>query len=476
METDGMKKEILYLKIAGIIEKQILNGTLRLGEKIPSIRTVQKVYNVSINTVRQAFLELESKSLIESVPKSGYFVSKASQRKFSLPSVIILDSLQKEKHPEDLFHKTFASSENTDITHFSLGLPEKTLLPIAKLNKSVAAVMRSLANGGVTYESVQGNLNFRRTVARWAFMLEGKITEDDVIATSGAMNGMFTCLMAVTKPGDKIAVESPAYFGILKMISAMGLEAVEIPSDPVTGLDLDALKKVLPTISACCFVVNFNNPMGTLMPDDNKKELVRMLTERDIPLIENDIFRNVYYGLERPKPCKAFDEAGIVMLVNSVSKTLAPGYRVGWIIPGKYKDKIIQQKLIQTISTPALYQETISHFLENGRYDHHLHTFRKTVHSNCLKLLQGIEDYFPDNTKVSQPAGGFMLWVELDKKIDTVQLFDIAIRQNISFAPGRMFTQYNQYNNCMRLNFAMNWNEKINADLKTLGQIVKDAY
>jgi DNA-binding transcriptional MocR family regulator len=469
-----MKKEVLYLKIAGIIEKQILNGTLRLGDKIPSIRNVQKVYNVSINTVRQAFLELESKSLIEPRPKSGYYVSRASQRKFSLPSVIILESLQKEKHAEDLFNKTFASSDNKDITHFSLGLPEKSLLPIAQLNKSVTAVMRTLANGGVTYESVQGNLNFRRTVARWAFMLEGKITEDDVIATCGAMNGMFTCLMAVTKPGDKVAIESPAYFGILKMISAMGLEAVEIPSDPATGLDLEALKKVLPTISACCFIVNFNNPMGTLMPDDHKKELVRMLTERDIHLIENDMFRTVYYGAERPKPCKAFDEAGIVMLVNSVSKTLAPGYRVGWIIPGKYKDKIIQQKLIQTLSTPAIYQETISHFLENGRYDHHLRTFRKTIQSNCQKLQQGIEDFFPDNTKVSEPQGGFMLWLELDEKIDTVKLYDMAIRQNISFAPGRMFTQYNQYNNCMRLNFAMEWNDKINKDLQTLGKIIKD--
>lgn len=469
-----MKKEILYLKIAGIIEQQILSGTLRLGDKLPSIRTLQKVYNVSINTVRQAFLELESKSLIEPRPKSGYYVSKASQRKFSLPSVIILESLQKEQYPEHLFLKTFASSENTDITHFSLGLPEKSLLPIAQLNKSVTTVMRSLANGGATYESVQGNLNFRRTVARWAFMLEGKVTEDDVIATSGAMNGMFTCLMAVTKPGDKVAVESPAYFGILKMINAMGLEAVEIPSDPSTGLDLEALKKVLPVISACCFVVNFNNPLGTLMPDDHKKELVKMLTEWDIPLVENDIFRNVYYGAERPKPCKAFDESGIVMLVNSISKTLAPGYRLGWIIPGKYKDKIIQQKLIQTLSTPALYQEAISHFLENGRYDHHLRTFRKIVQNNCLKLQQGIEDYFPDNTKVSQPEGGFMVWLELDKKIDTVKLFDMAIRRNITFAPGRMFTQYNQYNNCMRLNFAMEWTDKVNSDLKTLGEIASN--
>lgn len=468
-----MKKEVLYLKIARVIEEQILNGTLKLGEKLPSIRAVQKLYNVSINTAKQAFLELESKSLIEPRPKSGHFVSKTSQRKFALPSVSTLNTVQKERSSEELLKIVFDTLNDKNITQFSLGVPDQTLLPIAKLNKGVITAMRNLEDGGTNYETAQGNVNLRRTVAKWSLVLEGKLTEDDLVTTAGAMNAIFNCLKAVTSSGDTIAIESPAYFGIHQIIKSLGLKAIEIPTHPITGVDLEAVKKVLPQIKACYFISNFSNPLGSLMPDDHKKELVRMLTEFNIPLIEDDIYGNLYFGVSRPKPCKAFDEAGIVMWCGSVSKTLAPGYRVGWVAPGKFKEKIIRQKFSQMVSTPTLYQEVIADFMENGRYDHHLRTFRNKLYSNCLHFQRAIEEYFPDSTKVSQPQGGFMLWLELDKSIDTAQLYDKAIQQKISFAPGRLFSQHNQFNTCMRLNFALEWSDKLDDDLKRLGEIVK---
>lgn len=469
-----MKKEVLYLKIAKVVEEQIASGTLKLGEKLPSIRSVQKLYNVSINTVKQAFLELESKSLIESRPRSGYFVSKTSQRKFSLPSVGKLNPKHSEQPSEDLISKVFDTLNSKDITQFSLGVPDKSLLPIAKLNKGIINAVRNLEDGGTSYEPVQGSINLRRTVAKWSLVLEGKLTEDDLVTTSGTMNAIFNCLMAVTSTGDTIAVESPAYFGILQIVKSLGLKAIEIPSHPITGVDLDEVKKVLPQLKACCFISNFSNPLGSLMPDEHKKELVKMLTEHNIPLIEDDIYGNLFFGTSRPKPCKAFDEAGIVMWCGSVSKTLAPGYRVGWVAPGKFKEKIIRQKLSQIVSTPSLYEEVIADFMEHGRYDHHLRTFRNKLYVNCLQFQRAIEDYFPDGTKISQPQGGFMLWLELDQRIDTAELYGRAIQKKISFAPGRMFTQYNQYNNCMRLNFALEWNNKVNSDLKRLGNIVKN--
>lgn len=468
-----MKKEALYLKIANVIEEQILNGTLKLGEKLPSIRSVQKLYNVSINTSKQAFLELESKSLIEPRPKSGHFVSKTSQRKFALPSVTTLNPVQNERSSEDLLKTVFDTLNHKDITQFSLGVPDQSLLPIAKLNKGVINAMRNLQDGGTSYETAQGNVNLRRTVAKWSLVLEGKLTEDDLVTTAGAMNAIFNCLKAVTSSGDTIAIESPAYFGIHQIIKSLGLKAIEIPTHPITGVDLEAVKKILPQVKACCFISNFSNPLGSLMPDDHKKELVRMLTEYNIPLIEDDIYGNLYFGTLRPKPCKAFDEAGIVMWCGSVSKTLAPGYRVGWVAPGQFKEKIIRQKFSQMVCTPTLYQEVIADFMENGRYDHHLRTFRNKLYSNCLQFQRAIEDYFPDGTKISQPQGGFMLWLELDKSIDTTQLYDKAIQQKISFAPGRLFSQHNQFNNCMRLNFALEWRDKLDDDLKRLGNIVK---
>ncbi len=470
----NMKKEILYLKIARIMEEQILSETLRIGEKLPSIRSIQKIYKVSLNTAKQAFLELESKSLIESRPKSGYYVSKTSKRKFALPSVSEPIISEKENTSEELTHKVFNALQNKDIRQFSLGIPDESLLPIAKLNKGIVRAMRNLEGSGTAFEPAQGSINLRRNIAKWSLVLEGKLTEDDLVTTLGTMNAIFYCLNAVTQPGDTIATESPIYFGVLQLAKSMGLNIIELPTHPITGVDIDVLKRNLHKIKAVCLISNFSNPLGSLMPDENKKQLVEMLTFHHIPLIEDDLFGNLFFGETRPKPCKAFDEAGIVMWCGGVSKTLAPGYRVGWVAPGKFKDKIIWQKLVQTVTMPSLFQEVIADFMEHGRYDHHLRGLRQTLHTNCLKYQQAIEDYFPENTKVSQPQGGFFLWLELDKNINTANLFDIAIKQKISFAPGRLFTQHDQFNNCMRLNFALQWNNQLELDLKRLGQIVKD--
>ncbi len=215
--------------------------------------------------------------------------------------------------------------------------------------------------------------------------------------------------------------------------------------------------------------------MGSLMPDTTKIRLVEMLTFYNVPLIEDDLFGNLYFGASRPKPCKIYDEAGIVMWCGGISKTLAPGYRIGWVAPGKFKNKIISQKLLQTVSMPSLYQEVIANFMEFGGYDQHLRKLRQTLHTNCLKYQRTIEDYFPANTKISQPQGGFFLWLELDERIDTAELYDLAIEQKLSYAPGRMFTQHDQFNNCMRLNFALQWDDNLEHDLKRLGQFFKKA-
>jgi DNA-binding transcriptional MocR family regulator len=334
-------------------------------------------------------------------------------------------------------------------------------------------VIKRKNDSGTDYEPVQGSEYLRREAAKWALVLEGKISEDDLVITSGAMNAVYTCLMAVTKPRDSVAVESTVYFGVLQAIQQLGLKVVEIPTHPIYGVDLDALKKVLPTLSACCFVTNFNNPLGFQMPDDNKKELVRMITEYNVPLIEDDIYGNLYFGAERPKPCKFYDEAGLVMWIGSVSKTLAPGYRVGWVAPGKFKEKVIRQKLVQTVCSPSLYPDVIADFLEHGRYDHHLRMFRNKLYANYLQIQKSVGEYFPDNTKVSEPKGGFMLWLELDKRICTEDLYDEAMSQKITFAPGRMFSQYNQYQNCMRLNYALEWTDRVESDLEKLAKMVK---
>ena len=471
-----MKSEILYQKIAKAITWQIKKGIWKLGEKLPSLRTISHEYGVSLNTAIQAYYELEKEGFIISRPKSGYIVNYKRLRLSAPTSSQPLIKKSEGKEDGDLITEVYRSIEDMSITRFSLGIPEDVLLPNAKLNKELVKAMRSLPANGNRYEDPQGNIQLRECIARFAYSWNENLTEGDIITTTGVTNSISLALSAITQRGDTIAVESPVYFGVLQLAISMGLHVLELPTNPITGLEPDALQKVLPQIKACILISNFSNPMGSCMPDEHKKVVVSMLAEYNIPLIEDDLYGDVFFGNSRPKPCKAFDKNGLVLWCGSVSKTLAPGYRVGWIAPGKFKEAIIRQKHTHLISTPTLNQVAIANFMENDRYENHLRKLRHELHTNSLHFIQSIMNYFPEETKIITPQGGFMLWVELDKRIDTIELYYKAMKQKISIAPGRMFTLQDQFRNCMRLSYGHRWNPAIEERLMTLGNIVKKSF
>lgn len=472
-----MKKEIQYQKIAQAIASQIKKGVWKTGEKLPSLRTISAENGVSLNTAIQAYYELEKGGFVISRPKSGYIVNYKPLR-LSAPATTQPSIKSEGKEVVDLITEVYNSLEtqNSSVTRFSLGIPEDVLLPIAKLNKELVRAMRSLPGNGTRYEDPQGNLRLRKDIARFTYNWNGNLTEEDIVTTTGATNAVSLALSVITQRGDTIAVESPIYFGILQLANNLGLKVLELPTNSVTGIEPDALRKVLPQIKACLLMSNFSNPMGSCMPDEHKSEVVKMLAEYNIPLIEDDMYGDLYFGNSRPKPCKAFDEEGLVLWCGSMSKTLAPGYRVGWISPGRFKDAIIRQKYIHLISTPPIPQEAIANFMENDRYENHLRKLRQELYTNSLHFTQAIMNYFPEETKVISPQGGYMLWVELDKKIDTTELYYRSMKQGISIAPGRMFTLQEQYNNCMRLSYGQRWNPLIEERLQLLGSIIKESF
>lgn len=463
----------LYLQFADRIEKQIKSGVLNVGDKLPSIREVCAETGYSMSTVSKAYYEIESRSLIEARPQSGYYVSNISARIIAEPSsskpVLSLENIERE----DLIDLVYGDMRAKDVTMLSLGFPSNELLPIAKLNKGMVQAMRQLPNSGTSYEEIQGNSNLRKEIARWSFSWGGSLTEEDIITTPGCISAISDCLLTLTKPGDTIITESPVYFGILQLARSLGLYVMELPTNMTTGIELEAVKKTLSSnkIKACVLMSNFSNPSGSSMPVEHKKEIVRLMDFYNIPLIEDDIHGDLYFGSSRPTNCKTYDESGIVLCCSSVSKTLAPGYRVGWVSPGKFKKEILRTKLYHTISSPTITHEVVGNFLKNGRYENHLRKIRQILNRNCINYINTVLESFPAGTKVSQPQGGFFLWVELDKKIDTAALYHLAMQHTISIAPGRIFSFQNQFSNCMRLSFGLPWSNELRAAIQTLGQL-----
>jgi DNA-binding transcriptional MocR family regulator len=465
----------LYLQVAEGLEKMIAEEVLRIGDKLPSVRVLSEEYGISMGTAFQAYYHLEGRGLIESRPKSGYYVRFNHQRFPGLPEQAKPDTLTHEVSVKEMIASIYMDIAAADVINFALAVPDMSLLPAAKLNKSVMYAMRNSKHHCIGYEQTQGNIDLRRQIAKLAFNWGGKIKPDEVLVTSGCLEAISFCLKAVTNLGDTVAVESPAYFGIYQAIESLGLKVVEIPADPTTGVDLANLQKAIKkfSIKACVFVPNFNNPLGSCMPDEAKKKLVEMITAHNIPLIEDDIYGELYFGKIRPRPCKYFDTKGMVMHCSSLSKSLAPGYRIGWVLPGKYMEQVKQLKRIQNISSCSLTQAAMAHYLVNGRFEYHLKSLRKALHTQCLRYVQAIIKYFPEDTKVSRPHGGLMLWLSLNKKTDAFLLRTEAMKHKISIVPGRVFSAGSHYTSCIRITYGKPWSDDVDYGLMMLGKMIK---
>jgi len=375
----------------------------------------------------------------------------------------------------DLVARVFSAARKPEIVPLGAAYPSAELLPTVKLHRTLAAIARNAGGQAIGYDMPPGSESLRREVSRRAPDSGLALSPDEIITTCGGMEALVLCIRAATNPGDTIAVESPTYFGILQAIQGLRRKVLEIPMHPRDGMDLDVLEKALRTkkVSAVLAIPNFNTPLGSLMPDANKERLVAMLARREIPLIEDDLNGDLHFGPQRPRVAKAYDRKGLVMLCSSFSKTLAPGYRVGWTAPGRFYERVKSLKFTNTLATATLPQMAIAEFVKNGGYDHHLRSIRRTFAAQLQRMSQAIADSFPRGTKITRPAGGFVLWVELPKQVDSLKLHARALAENISIAPGPMFSAKEQFRNFIRISCGHPWSEWIERGVAVLGQIAK---
>jgi DNA-binding transcriptional MocR family regulator len=288
------------------------------------------------------------------------------------------------------------------------------------------------------------------------------------------MEALNICLQAATRPGDVVAIETPTFPPALQAIEAAGLRAVEIPTDPVRGVDLNALEHALArhSVKACWFMTNFQNPLGSRMSEGDKKALVELLTRHDVPLIEDDVYAELYLRGERPKPAKSFDSAGIVMHCSSFSKHLAPGFRVGWVAPGRYARQVAQRKLISSLSASVPAQLGIARYLKHGSYERHLRQLRHALGTQQQCMLHAIGRYFPAGCRVTHPDGGYFVWVELPGGVDALSVHEKAMKAGISVSPGPIFSAQRGFRNCVRLNYGHPWGEQMENAIRKLGSII----
>lgn len=466
----------LYVSFAARIRAMIDEGVLKPHDKIFSVRQASQKYALSISTVLRAYALLEQDGIISSHPQSGYFVTPRKRLQQRYTSPLAKDINLAEIDAGKLVLTTLKSIREFGTVPLGSPFPDPQLFPLKKIHQYEKALTDDQGDWGVLSDLPPGNEMLRQQIARRYLLHNMDVSPDDIVITHGATEAITLCLQAVAKAGDVIALESPGYYALAHTVERLGMKVAEVLTDADSGIDLKALRTMIEStgIAAVILTSNFQNPLGFVMPDDKKQALVALLAEKQIPLIEDDVYNELYFGDKPPKPAKAFDEAGIVLHCSSFSKSLAPGYRVGWTNAGRYRQEVERLMFLNSLSLPSAPQIAIAKFLQRDSFEQHLKQLRHTLRSNYVLIKNVIKESFPIGTQVSEPKGGYVIWVKLPPALDALVLYRAAINNGITVAPGTIFSQKKELTHYIRLNFSHRWSVVIEQAVRDLGTLACD--
>jgi len=467
--------EFIYARLARELADAMRSGRIAAGERLPSLRAQCLRHGISLSTALQAYRRLEADGLIEARPKSGYFAAAAvcgaacepaTSRPPTAPGGITvarlaLDILQQARRP--------------GVLNLGAVVPGPELLPLRPLVREMGALARHQPEIVGRYEVPAGNMELREQIARLLARADCRCRADEIIVTNGCMEAITLALRAVARRGDTVAIESPTFYGILQGIEALGMQALELPTHPRDGIDLDALQRALETqtLAAILLVPSFNNPLGSNMPLANRRRLATLIERYGVPLIEDDIYGDLAFQTPRLPTVKSFDRSGHVLLCSSFSKTLAPGLRIGYIVPGRYAEQVEHLKLLGNIATAGLPQLALANYLKHGGHERVVRQAARVYQQRSERLRRQILESFPQGTLVTQPQGGFVLWVELPPHIDGVALHAAALREGISVTPGVIFSPRGDYRHHLRISCGQLDDTALAQGVGTLARLAK---
>lgn len=465
-------KSFRYEQVAQKIEENINILQLRTGDKAPSVRQVRRDLKVSLNTVFQAYSLLEAKGLIISRPRSGYIINSLSSS-LKIPETKSRPMLPANVEITAMAVAMMKNAKENGIVNFSILAPVNEFIPITSLNKAVKASLSEAGNDNFQYPLVDGHPNLLKQISVLSLEWKKPLSPNKILITNGGMEAINLCLDSITSKGDIIAVESPTYHGILQSLERRGLKALEIKVDPQNGLCIDDLELALANnkVAACIFMPRCHNPTGSSMSEENKIRLVELLGRQNIPMIEDDCLGELSFGITKSYPAKAYDNYDNVLYCSSFSKTLAPGFRIGWVSAGKHHLSIEKLKFGSNISTNGILQDAIGKYLESGLYNKHIRKMRNDLQGQMIKYIGAINQYFPHGTKLAVPKGGLSIWIELPTGLNAFEFQKKALSQGIGICPGHIFSSLEYYENFIRLNYCPLWNNKIENAIKNLGDI-----
>lgn len=491
---------VLYRRLADHYLSAIRSGALRSGDRMPSVRRLMSDHGVSLSTALQTCRHLEDQGWLEARPRTGYFVR--TPRRAGLPPVTEsafgaapIDPAAYvgiHAHVSDVLARGERAPVDVNLALAVLGEP---LYPTAALQRLMQGQLRRHPETLTTMTRHHGHASLRAALARHALSRGVTIAPDEVVVTHGCIEAVNLALRAVTQPGDTVAVESPTFYGLLQVLESLGLKALEMPTSPTTGLSLDALEFALQQdavagqegppdprhtpgslasggrIRAVVCMPTLHNPLGCVMPDAHKQRLVELCVRHDVALIEDDIYGDMGHTDVPHKPAKAWDRTGHVIYCHSLNKLLAPGLRLGWMLPGRWQARVEMLKYTQSRYGEELPQRTIAEFMAGPGMARHLNRMRQRLRQQREQMAEAVAEFFPEGTRLCLPEGGMLLWVHLPEGGSGDALFDAALERGIKIAPGSLFANSRRFDHCIRLSCGLAFTSEVREAVAVLGRL-----
>ncbi|MBC3920918.1 PLP-dependent aminotransferase family protein [Undibacterium sp. CY18W] len=469
----------LYRQLADHYLNAIRCGTLKVGDRMPSVRKLMQVHGVSLSTSLQLCRHLETEGWLEARPRSGYFVRQPRRARLipaQEPTVGKLIDPAQFVGIHERVSEIISQGQRPVKCNLARATGGPALYPHQQLRSLTVSTLRRYPELLTKPISPGGNRELKAALAKRALDCGISISAEEVVITNGCIEALNLALRAVAQAGDVIAVESPTFYGLLQVLESLGMKALEIPTSPSTGISLEALELAMRTydnIKAVVVVPHLQNPLGSIMPEQHKQRLVALCEAQQIPLIEDDSYSTLVDGDKIPTALKHWDHSGNVIFCASVHKILAPGLRVGWILGGRWQARVNMLKYAHTRYNEELSQIVAATFILSSAYDRHLRKLRSTLAQQRERTAEAIATYFPEGTRMNTPAGGVSIWVEMPPNTSSKAVFDAALEQSILVSPGLLYSNSNRFDHFLRINCGMPYTQDLDDAMRTLGRIIQ---
>jgi len=445
-----------YKVIADQVIADIQSQKLTLGQRLPSLRQLMKQFDISMTTALNSYRSLEQMGWVVTHPKSGFFVS------LPLSQGDVPEHPQFRSNPKHIpVNLKSDNYENRELVSGPLGISQlsPSNIPLLALKQSIKRSVQRDDNFIHSYSDPQGEHELRRAVAEHFNANGFPLKTEELFISGGCMDAVRTALLVTTKQGDTVAISSPCFNGLLKLLSSMSRKVIEIPCNS-DGMDLEQLEEKFKNkeIKAALISSSYMNPHGISLSVAQKEKLAFLANKHRVPIIEDDIYSELGHDNTFPLPIKYWDTKGYVLWCSSVSKSLASGLRIGWCSAGQYLPACVDICATEHLGQNRLLQLSLADFLNSGQYKKHLKSIRKTMLVNACAYRNLLLDNLPKGSAVSAPNGGLVLWVQVPD-LNEPKLRAFTQKHQIDIRFGAQFTTRKLYRDCFRLNIGWELSE-----------------